>query len=166
MEELKDITNVIGNLFRARAFTLMSDQPSKESTAKALEGSIRRSLDTGDGLQYGLVEANDAAQGIMSVADSESLVNYLSLRRDVLNLLTRLTRHPKMIRQRKRQRPATPVLSISSAPIPPPIPATTWFADSGAVHRTYPDGYRSAGRRGRRVGHPQEQNRQQHLTSG
>ena len=88
MEELKDITNVIGNLFRARAFTLMSDQPSKESTAKALEGSIRRSLDTGDGLQYGLVEANDAAQGIMSVADSESLVNYLSLRRDVLNLLT------------------------------------------------------------------------------
>ena len=95
MEELKDITNVIGNLFRARAFTLMSDQPSKESTAKALEGSIRRSLDTGDGLQYGLVEANDAAQGIMSVADSESLVNYLSLRRDVLNLLTPVAPPPE-----------------------------------------------------------------------
>ena len=87
MEELKDLTNVIRNLAHARAFTIQGDQPSKEKTAEALEGSIRKAIDTGDGLQHSLIHTNADAGTIMSAAESEALVQYLAVRRDVLSLL-------------------------------------------------------------------------------
>ena len=87
MEELKDLTNVIRNLAHARAFTLQGDQPSKEKTAQALEGSIRKAFDTGDGLQHSLIHTNADAGTLMSAAESEALVQYLAVRRDVLSLL-------------------------------------------------------------------------------
>ena len=87
MEELKDVNNVIRNLAHARAFTLQGDQPSKEQTAEALEGSIRKAIETGDGLQFTLIHTNADAGTLMSAPESESLVQYLAVRRDVLVLL-------------------------------------------------------------------------------
>ena len=87
MEELKDLTNVIRNLAHARAFTIQGDQPSKEKTAEALEGSIRKAIDAGDGLQHSLIHTNADAGTIMSAPESEALVQYLAVRRDVLSLL-------------------------------------------------------------------------------
>ena len=91
MQELKDMTNVIRNLHNSRLFTLQSDQESKQSTADALEGSIRKAVETGDGLQYSLIHSNAYANTLMTAAESQELVEYLAVRRDVLALLNVLT---------------------------------------------------------------------------
>ena len=87
MEELNDLSVVIRNLFQARAFFLASDQSRKEKTAEALEGSVRQAINTADGLAYSLVHSNAEKGKIMSKEDSQSLVDYQPLRRDVVHLL-------------------------------------------------------------------------------
>ena len=86
MEELKDLTIVIRNLTQARAFFIEGTQARKEKTAKALEGSVRRAIDTADGLADHLVHSNANDDKLMSAGDSQALIEYLPLRREVLVL--------------------------------------------------------------------------------
>ena len=81
MKELQELTDVVRNLYHARAFIAASEQPSKEKTAEALEASIRKAMDTADGLQYSLIHSNADAETIMSSEESEVLVKYLAVRR-------------------------------------------------------------------------------------
>ena len=84
--ELADITNVIRNLARSRAFTQQSTLPGRESTAKALKSSVELAMATADGLQHTLVHDNANAGTVMDTAESQALVEYLAVRRDVLNI--------------------------------------------------------------------------------
>ena len=86
LKELKEITAVIRNLTQARAFTIASDLPAKDMTADSLKSTIETAMGTADGLQYGMIETDFGEGKIMSSEESESIVQYLALRRDVKSI--------------------------------------------------------------------------------
>ena len=45
-DKLKELTDTIRNLTRARAFTIASDLPAKEMTAESLKGTVERAHGT------------------------------------------------------------------------------------------------------------------------
>ena len=82
-DKLKELTDTIRNLTRARAFTIASDLPAKEMTAESLKGTVERGMDDADSLQVALIEARAAEAVVMSSGESAAIVDYLQLRRDV-----------------------------------------------------------------------------------
>ena len=88
MQELKDLSIVIRNLTQSRGFFQAGDQPRKERTVQKLEESIRRAIDAADALTYTIVDVDaDPNEGaIPTAADSQAMIDFLPLRRDVLAL--------------------------------------------------------------------------------
>ena len=82
-DKLKEMTDTIRNLTRARAFTIASDLPAKEMTAESLKGTIEKAMGDGDSLQLALIEARATEDVVMASGESAVIVDYLQLRRDV-----------------------------------------------------------------------------------
>ena len=59
---------------------------AKRRRLRRFRGAFVKAIDAGDGLQYTLIHTNADAGTIMSAAESEALVEYLAVRRDVLSL--------------------------------------------------------------------------------
>ena len=88
MPDLKELNNVMVNLFRTRSMTLQGDSPSKQATAKALEKSVRLAIDEGEIIHTGLIFTHAGNGTLMSEDESSAVLTYVAQRRDILNVFS------------------------------------------------------------------------------